>query len=362
MFIAELLPNISGAALNSLSTKDSLVAALAMVTKEFVAKDLVGLSLKDLKYMANLLQPGVPLPSTKEAVLEALCPVFRRYASFPSKAGLLPARIGNKMPSAVGGAIGTNGASSHDADEEDEVLTSDESEVDGDDDAADDPPSASEPVSADMFRVLLTQVDRLAKAMTAQANAAATSSQDNVANLVTALTQLRASASTDSYPASLSPVERLRESRMVRDFFGVDSLLADVLPDSVTSDVSRFQEARDLLESIHGMDSGHPISYVQRHRWQHSKYRGEALRWADTIQDLLDQVSVDVSRFADFLFVLKKPVWRIHALIRYDETGDDSFMDAVTPLAGSFLAPSLRAELEARREAIASRSWSQKNF
>jgi len=393
MSIAELIPDISGAALDGVRTKASLVALLAKVTEGFSIRDLTPLKVTDLRTIAAILLPGVSVPKTKDAMLELLYPLFLSHSSVPPQ-GIPPARRAragaDKAADAAVllerlGALGSDDADSQ-ADEADESpAASDIDEVpsagasdpeDEDDDGVEivpDPRAASGPlprqalsgrlapsrpsVSPDMFRSLEAKVDRMVKERKTHGKSAAAAASDGIATLVSALFQLQASAASASGPSAafLSATDRLRESRMVRALFGHDDLLVDVLPDSITADRRRLEDVRQVVESIYLMDGGRPLTFVQAHVWNHEKFKFEALRWADMIQRQLDQVSLDVRRFGDFLLVLKQPVWCIHALIRYDETGEDSYLDAVTPLSGAALTAAAHSQFEAHRKSVDSR-------
>jgi len=92
------------------------------------------------------------------------------------------------------------------------------------------------------------------------------------------------------------------------------------------------------------------VSYVKEHEWNHDGVKYEALRWANHIQRQLAAIKRDVARTGDFLLLLAEPCCTIDCLMQYDETGDITYLEAVTPSTGSALAHGLRVKVDTSRK------------
>jgi hypothetical protein len=380
---------IREAALDGSNTKDSLVAALAKVTVDFSADDVAkctDLTKQLLAQMAAVLMPDVAFPpqsATRSVLAAAIHEELRKHASLQRHD---QARRGRPKRSADVealharlGRIGDGQDDDEPDDDENEDPPADDSEHHDEDDVevSDDddapplvapprragvvpppPPASARPgVSVASHQAVVAELARLKKQVQAQAKAVASASHDAVAQLIASALSLHSPTASSSAAAAASYSDRDRqlEMRMVRVLFGFDALLIDLLPEEVTSDKRHFEDVRGVLESIYSMDAGRPIPFVNGLEWTHDKFKFEALRWADTIQQVFDQVALDVARSGAFLLTLVQPVWRIHALVQYDQTGDDSFLDAVTPMTGSMLSASAFTKFEAARRAIEAR-------
>jgi hypothetical protein len=413
MSIAEHIPDISGAALDA-STKASVVAVLAKVTEPFVVTDLEAFTVADLKLIASLLCPDIQLPRLKAGIIDKLFDVFVEHSSVPKDPAVPPrARAPRGKVSAAKSAQDAANAALYarlhllnDKDNEDAGPQDDPAAEEAAASEADDEVEANDESAADSeFEEFPEESDQdipdvevlghrrgaevapraksspLARPSSAFASAAAAarqvpknlsgrstagaktrrkadSSQDGaVAVVLKALAQLQAAAPASvAVEATLtSKFERLDETRMVRAILRVNAMLVEVLPDSITSDTRRFKQIRDLITSLYNMHEGHVLHFVEAHAWRHSKFKCEALRWADTIKHVLDLVSLDVAGSGNFLFVALQPVMRIHALMQYDETSDESYLNAVTPLSGASLSAGLHSEFEALRKLVEAR-------